>query len=86
MVILKLRGQNSCEETIFVPSDRFENLIFSSWFSCGPKAKLLTNITLYQNKEHISLQSVPRAPPLLNMEDKRRKKKQRGNFSSSLIR
>ena len=50
MVILKFRGQNSCEETILVPSERFENFIFSSWFSCGPNAKLFTNITLDKEK------------------------------------
>lgn len=45
-VILKLTEQNSCEETILVPSGRLANLSLSSWFNFGPKAKLLTKITL----------------------------------------
>ena len=45
-VILKLTGQNSCEDTIFVPSGRLANFSFSSWFSLGPNAKLFTKITL----------------------------------------
>lgn len=51
-VILKLTGQNSWEETIFVPSGRLANFSFSSWFSLGPKAKLFTKITLIVHKSN----------------------------------
>ena len=46
-VILKLSGQNSWEDTIFVPSFRLANLSFNSWFSLGPNAKLFVNMTLH---------------------------------------
>ena len=45
-VTLKLREQNSWEETILVPSLRLANFSFSSWFSFGPKAKLFVNMIL----------------------------------------
>ena len=49
-VTLKFIGQNSWEDTIFVPSFKFANLSFSSWFSFSPNAKLLVNITLEERR------------------------------------
>lgn len=42
----KYRTETNSDHWISLPSFNVWNLIFNWWFTCGPKAKLFTKITL----------------------------------------